>query len=283
MPSIRHTIIGLPSSGKTTFLAALWHLLTAGELDSRLELETLKGGDSAYLDRIVAAWRRCRQVSRTSLAEENTVLIYLKQPNKPGSFALSVSDLSGEAFRQMFSNRSCSRDLVEGLNGVGGVLLFVNANRPHQGVSILDVDEELLGGEAEGTLQITEWTHDDVSEEAKLVDLLRCMMQPPFTAKRRKLALIISAWDVVEAGSRTPDMWLEVEMPFLWQFLITNENAFTRKVYGVSAQGGDIGEDEDQSGVRESLLKRIPSERITVQSGSEMSSDLSQPILWLGE
>ncbi len=282
MPEIHHTIIGLPSSGKTTFLAALWHLLTAGELNSQLEIETLKGGDSSYLDRIVETWRRCRRVSRTSLAEENTVLIYLRQPNRSGSFALSVNDLSGEAFRQSFATRTCSQGFVDGLNGSGGILLFVNANSPHQGVSILDAGHELVG-DTTGPTEVTEWTHDDVSEQAKLVDLLRCMGQAPFSGKLRKIAVIISAWDVVDAAIVTPEIWLKEEMPFLWQFLIANPGSFESSVYGVSAQGGDIGEDDDNSDVRDLLLQKIPSERIIVQKGSTTSSDLSQPILWLME
>ena len=44
-----YTIIGMPSSGKTTFLAALWHLITSGELDPSLTLERLEG-DYYYLN-----------------------------------------------------------------------------------------------------------------------------------------------------------------------------------------------------------------------------------------
>lgn len=38
-----HTIIGMPNSGKTTFLAALWHLVTSGEVKSSLALDHLEG------------------------------------------------------------------------------------------------------------------------------------------------------------------------------------------------------------------------------------------------
>ncbi len=281
MPEIYHTIIGMPSSGKTTFLAAFWHLLNAGELKSTLELETLKG-DSSYLDRIVEMWRRCKRVLRTSIAEENDIVMYLKDQAGQRSFALSFRDLSGEAFKNQFATRTCTPEFVEHVNSDGGILLFMTADRPHQAVSILDAGVDLVGG-PDNFADATEWTHDCVSEQAKLVDLLRGMQQQPYDIKLRKLAIVISAWDVAANDEVTPDSWLRAEMPFLWQFLVTNPQSFSLKVYGVSAQGGDVSENADNAEVRTALLKKIPSERIVVQHGGDVSSDLSRPVLWLSE
>jgi hypothetical protein len=283
MPETFHTIIGMPSSGKTTFLAALWHLLTAGELDSKLELETLKG-DVTYLNGIVEMWRKCKQVRRTSIAEESDIVMYLKDRTGQRSFVLSFRDLSGEAFKSQFATRTCSAEFVEHLNGDGTVLLFVTADRPHQAVSILDAGVDLIGNVGNASVE-TAWTHESVSEQAKLVDLLSGMQQDPFQRKLRKLALVISAWDVVEAENpaRTPEQWLQEELPFLWQFLTSNPQSFRVQVYGVSAQGGDISETAGNTDTRTALLEKVPSERIVVKHGSEITNDLSQPILWLSE
>jgi stage III sporulation protein SpoIIIAA len=48
-------IIGLPETGKTTFLAALWHVVTSEEVNESLRLERLHG-DSKYLNEISAKW-----------------------------------------------------------------------------------------------------------------------------------------------------------------------------------------------------------------------------------
>ena len=68
-----HWILGLPRSGKTTFLAALWHVIDAGEVATKLVLDKLVG-DHVYLnDR--SRWRRCEEVPRTSMAAETKVAI----------------------------------------------------------------------------------------------------------------------------------------------------------------------------------------------------------------
>src|SRR5271165_6669586 len=74
-----HSIIGLPGTGKTTFLAALWHLIDAGEVSTRLVLDKLIG-DHSYLNSIVEAWRRCEEVPRTSMAAEASVAVHLHEP-----------------------------------------------------------------------------------------------------------------------------------------------------------------------------------------------------------
>jgi hypothetical protein len=162
-------------------------------------------------------------------------------------------------------------------SGDGGILLFVNADRPHDAVSILDAGSELVGT-VEQVVDTREWTHESVSEQAKLVDLLRGMQQDPYTRKLRKLALMISAWDVVEQTDKTPEEWLKEELPFLWQFLTSNSQSFHVQVFGISAQGGDLNDE-----ARTSLLEKVPSERIKVKVGGYLSSDLSQPLLWLSE
>ena len=58
-------IIGLPASGKTTFLAALWHVIEADETECRLKLNRYEG-DLKYLNAIAQAWRTFNKVPRTS-------------------------------------------------------------------------------------------------------------------------------------------------------------------------------------------------------------------------
>jgi hypothetical protein len=61
--SQHYVIIGLPRSGKTTFLTAFWHLIDAG--------------DQQHLNAIAEAWRRCEEVPRTSMAAEVSVHIHV--------------------------------------------------------------------------------------------------------------------------------------------------------------------------------------------------------------
>src|SRR6202012_2932063 len=98
-----HTIIGMPVSGKTTFLAALWHLITSAELDPTLLLDRLEG-EAHYLNTIVEVWQKCERLPRTSLAEENAVILHLKDRKSEAPITLNFTALSGESFHAQFAS-----------------------------------------------------------------------------------------------------------------------------------------------------------------------------------
>ncbi len=240
MTAQHHVIIGLPQSGKTTFLAALWHLIDAGEVPTRLVLDRLVG-DHQHLNAIVEAWRRCEEVPRTSMAAEVSVQIHIHEPASGRRAVLSFPDLSGESFERQFAARGCRRSYVEGFETDGGILLFVKADRGHQGLTIMDLAPALAGAdEADRTGAARDWSPDLVPEQVQLVELLQFLQRRPFRRARRRVAVVVSAWDVVPAPRPSPVAWLARELPLLYQFLVANPPSFEFRVYGVSAQGGDV-------------------------------------------
>lgn len=273
-----HSILGLPGSGKTTYLAALWHVIDAGEVATSLVLDKLIG-DNAHLNKIVDAWRRCDEVPHTSMQDEQKVTIYAHAPASGQKIVLCFPDLSGESFTQQFAARRCAPDYIEGFNGRGGILLFVNANRPSDGMTLADIGPAIA--EADRPVEPRgekEWTADLVPEQVRLVDLLQFLLRPPFVRRPRRLSVVISAWDVVLAPKPTPEQWLARELPLLHQFLTNNPESFSVRVYGISAQGGDVTSDQ-----RATLLRRTPSRRIECAGSGGDPHDLTAPVLWLTE
>ena len=275
-----HTIIGMQGAGKTTYLAALWHLVNSDEVQTSLILDRLEG-DANYLNEMVETWQRCEKVRRTSAAEDHPIIIYLKQRTTSLSVALNFTDLSGEKFEHQFASRYCSPEYLTEVNGSGGLLLFVNADRPHKGLTIQDA-QGLLDGE--DTADEIEWQPNFVSEQAQLVDLLQCLQRAPFSEKTRRLAVIVSAWDVV-LNRATANDWLLHETPFLAQFLSTNQRSFETKMWGISAQGGALTTDAQgrivETELRTELLRQTPSSRIRCVSPEGTSSDITLPLCWL--
>jgi hypothetical protein len=275
-----HTIIGMPDAGKTTYLAALWHLVTSREVQTSLVLDRLEG-DVNYLNEMVESWQRCEKVRRTTSAEDHPIVIHLKQRATSLPVVLNFTDLSGEKFEQQFASRFCSPEYVAEVNGSGGLLLFINADRPHKGMTIQDTRGLLEGDEA--TTEV-EWQPKFVSEQAQLVDLLQCLQQLPFVQRKRRLALIVSAWDVVKNRASADD-WLLHEMPFLSQHLATNQHLFEVRMWGISAQGGVLTNDASgkviETEVRTELLRRTPSDRIQCVAPNGNSSDITLPLCWL--
>lgn len=276
MSALYHSILGLPRSGKTTFLAALWHLLDAGEVDTKLVLDRLVG-DHEHLNGIVEAWRRCEEVPRTPRTSETNVSIHVHEPATGRRIVLEFPDLSGESFEDQFASRSCKPDYVQGFAREGGILLFVNADRPLDGMTQHDLRPAITGDAeppTDGAEQ--EWSPKLVPEQVRLVDLLQFLQRPPFVRRRRRLALGVSAWDVIADRKPSPEDWLARELPFLNQFLRHNPESFDFRAYGISAQGGDVTGER-----RSELARQTPSRRVRCVGLNADPHDLTAPLVWL--
>ncbi len=273
MSDVYHSIIGLPRSGKTTFLAALWHVLDAGEVSTSLVLDKLVG-DHRHLNTIVEAWRQCDEVPRTSMAGETRVAIHVHQPLTDRKAVLSFPDLSGESFERQLTTRTCQSAYVKACDGDGGLLLFLTANRPLDGIVITDLAPAIAGA-VDQPGETREWTPQMVPEQVRIVELLQFLQQRPFQRRRRKVGLIVSAWDVILDPQPAPIAWLQRELPLVHQFLMSNRASFDSCVYGVSAQGGDLHRERD------ALLRVTPSERIKCVGPGGTSHDITEPVTWL--
>jgi hypothetical protein len=278
MTTALHNIIGLNRSGKTTFLAALWHLIQAGEVATKLVLDKLDG-DYQYLNRIAEAWRRCEEVPRTSMQAETSVSMHVHDPSGGRKSILNFPDLSGESFKRQVASRTCRKNYVESFAHGGGILLFVTADRPDDGLTILDLAPALEGEPAqEKTGAPKEWNPDLIPDQVRLVELLQFLQRPPFSHHHRRVSVIISAWDVLPNPKPAPDVWLARELPFLHQFLQTNLRSLNFRTYGVSAQGGSV-----RGSARDVLLAKRPSDRIECVGVNVEPHDLTAPIVWLME
>ena len=276
-------VLGLPGSGKTTFLAALWHLLTANEVDTRLSLVTLKAGESAHLNEIASLWRKARVQERTVHAGDRTVTMSLCSASAP-EFQLSFPDLAGESFQQMWEVRECSPEVAASLRSKG-VLLFIHADKIKAPGWIVDDAEasEAAGLPVEHGNPVA-WNARLAPTQVKLVDLLQSLESPPLNAGPRRVAIILSAWDKAAGAGMTPDEYLTAYLPLLRQYLTHGlSGTWAVKLFGVSAQGGVYDEagkpaqDEAQR-IRE---MDVPSKRISVVSTEGQSHDLTEPLQWL--
>ncbi len=280
MTGIHHTILGLPKSGKTTFLAALYHLVDSGEVQTNLRVSSYSG-DQTYLNSIVRSWLECKEVTRTSQALDTNVELHLVRPTTGRAITLAFPDLGGESFETQVEQRRCRQDYVDGCNLGGGILLFVSPDRRGDEEMTIVEGNAIFGapatGKQNGAQVQMSWSPNLVPSQVKLVELLQFMEVPPFARRRRRVAVIISAWDLVPNRSLEPRKWIETEMPLLYQFLMGNPGAFDTRFYGVSALGGDI---KDEARRRE-LMAMTHSARIMCVGPNCSPHDLTVPISWL--
>jgi hypothetical protein len=296
--SKRYLVFGLSGAGKSTFAAALWHLLDSREVPTMLA-KGRHSGNFRYLEKIAKRWCDGWKLERTKSEEVEDVRINLVHEESSTEFSLEFRDIAGESLRTAFATRYCDPEFVELVKHADGVLLFVSADRKMDDATILDVraatgDDEGLDDEddddddreddaaSEGESPPDQpFDPDKVPLQVRLVDLLQSLRLKPFDKEPFRVAVIISAWDLANATSA--DGWLADKMPLLDQFLRGGEIADSVRVYGVSAQGGVFAAkgDKDDENRKEIMKIRPASKRIRVEGHGAGKHDLTHPVRWL--
>ncbi len=317
----RFLVFGLQGSGKTTFAAALWHLLDSREVPTALA----KGrhtGNYRYLETIAQLWCDGWQVERTKSEEVEDVRINLKHPTDGAEVALEFTDLAGESFEKAFVTRLCDETFVEIVNAAEGMLLFVSAQRVIDDVTILEAfgdgrdDEEVAMSElriddtADGAAASAgpaagpeasaaviaeiqaadthepedddeEWDPATAPHQVQLVDLLQALQQAPFEGRRLRVAVVISAWDLSDGSA--PELWFAKRFPLLDQYLRNPQGALDLRVYGVSAQGGPLSQKGTPATPdRDRLISIVPaSKRVIIAGPNVAEHDITRPLYWL--
>lgn len=237
-------LIGLPSTGKTSFLAALWYMVGQSKLECGLSLHHLEGNNQ-YLNLIRDAWSEYRPVPRNIADTEKPVAMWLKDQKTGTVGRLSFPDLSGEAFRSQWTQRQLATAYDSSLAEAAGGVLFVNPVGPEKIIKPIRIDNidaalEGIGGEDLKKTKIkgVPWDIERSPTQVQLVDILQFMTERSYFQAPFRLAVVVSAWDRVRPANRHPSNWVATELPLLKQYLESNNELFETSFYGVSAQGG---------------------------------------------
>lgn len=299
-PSV--SILGLPSSGKTTYLAALWHVLTDSGGDTVLKLKDLLSGNSEHLNDIATLWRDAQEQKRTELGGSRVVSINMTDKNGE-AVTVSFPDVPGEAYRRMWEDRDVD-DAVVQLLQCTGVMLFIHADTikaPRWIIDDIAVSRALADGEVgskdeprtetpdadDPALLGVPWHPSHSPTQVQIVDLLQLLLRKPLNIGPRKIAVMFSAWDKAEDLEFSPAEFLQYKLPLLHQYLSFGPDGWDLEVYGISAQGGDYDNEEDgaqpKKEAAELRLLDDPSERIKLVGPRGPFTDLTLPIAWLME
>ena len=281
------SICGFPESGKTSYLAALWHLVTAKAEQTALEFDSLRNGDASHLNALATRWRNGLKQVRTEIQSNKLVSMNLK--NTAGELMrLTLPDLSGESYRTMFEDRECDPLVAKLLYDSQGILLLVHADTIKVPLMVTTVaaQTQALGSTIPDNQEVA-WTPRLAPTQIQLVELLQLLRLAPLNVQTSRIAIVLSAWDKVESEGKQPEPFLAEWLPLLKQYLEAGADKWQWKVYGVSAQGGDYEkEGEPLKGAKLAKLNDLkaleePSMRIRVVSSNSVSSDLTEPIAWL--
>jgi hypothetical protein len=283
-------ICGLPASGKTTFLAALWYVVfDKRDPTALLSFETLTGLDHSHLNAIMRRWLEAKEQIHTETSSGKIVSMNLT--DRTGrQVEMKFPDLSGESFQALWEDRECDPKLAELLRDCDGILMFVNADKIKGPVGVAETTKyakKLDGDAATKAAAETEAWHPKLAPTAvKLVEMLQMFRCEALQTRATRLAVVLSAWDKVEEENVTPEQYLASELPLLDQYLRNGPDRWNVRVYGLSAQGGDYESEEVKDDperdekVAEIRAMDDASDRIRLFT-PELARDLTEPISWL--
>lgn len=240
MKENRCFIMGLPNAGKTTFLAALWYVITNGENDVQLELLRIDGNTN-YLAKLSEQWLECKALARTKRGEEiKDLTLYLTDNMK--NYTLQFPDLSGETFQHWYTDRKIEENLAQQIKDADSILFFIN---------VKDIVAPFLINEANqfvdiGKDETVEYSRNKIKHDPVCVQITELLQFVSLLKRKQrvKLGIVFSAWDLLGDDSKKPEEYAKQELPLLWQFLKTNKKCFEVKYWGISALGGAIEETE---------------------------------------
>lgn len=279
------SIIGLPGSGKTTFLAAFWHLVQEQGLELSLRFEGLKNGNYEHLNALTDRWLAGQIQKRTITIGNKAVSMHLRdQDDQP--ILLEFPDVAGETFRDMWELREVPHELEETL-AAPAVALLVNGDTIRVPLWISDLNHLAAkvapeGGQPTGATM--DWEPRMAPTQVQLTDILQVLMNPQFRIGPRRLAILVSAWDAVAEEGLSPSEFVKQRLPLLHQYLVSGRDPWEYEVFGISAQGGeyeDPDKDEEIAETGELLDLDRPSDRISVVQKDDESHDLTKPVRWL--
>jgi Double-GTPase 1 len=266
-------VAGLPNAGKTTFLAALWHLVEAQELSTVLAYAGIAGIDVEHLRKIRNLWLEAKPIPRTRSSEEKLVQINLKADNGD-VLQLQIPDFAGESFRRFWEHRGASETVVASARDAQGHLLLINIDRISYPRSVHELRRELVD-EIE-TSPLAAFDPRKVPTAPMLADVLIALESEPINANPRRVAIGLTAWDTVASDGQSPEEVLEERLPLIAQMIKARASEREYRVYGISAQGGSYSEQKDRV-----LAHDNASDRLVVKYGEEETPDLTTMLSWL--
>jgi len=164
-------IMGYPAAGKTTFLAALFHVVfnARNSADSPVYLNNM--GKSEYLSSLNKDWVNAKQLNRTVLENEKlNISIELKHKKRDIIFTLNFPDLSGETFKNIYATRTIEKSLFLNIENADTILLFINVGGIKKIPLISNINYNFKE-EENGNSKVRDPQNDD-PDSIKLIELL---------------------------------------------------------------------------------------------------------------
>ena len=280
---MRITMLGLQSTGKTTYAVGVYAGMRSGKyatlrfLGVTESVATLNAG----LERL----SRRLPVSRTDTGEAETIGLRVSTEAE-GEHDLRVPDRSGEALRGTLHSRRWDPALLDELRATEGLILFLRPGEIKPGESVAELAALTAppeNGDPEDEPE-KPWSPQMMPTDVGMVDALQELLDIG-EGKEIPVAVVISAWDEVPPGL-TPREWMRRRVPLLAQYLEAATDRLRTAVFAVSVQGDAFVELKSEEEV-EALEVEVdvsepdPWDRATCIDADGAEAELVAPLVWV--
>lgn len=250
-------MLGLPRTGKSTYLGALWRLVQDPETSEMWEVDFR--GDRSRINMLADNVSNGIEIERTEVDTEEGFEVEVGFSGDH-SVRLDIPDLSGEASRELVEERMWRKSLADTLGRADALMLFVHPDKIELPIpaNFTGADESEDEGDKANEV---EFPVTDACTAAKLIELLENVIELRSDLWPIRVAVTVSAWDRVD-GNRSPPDWLEERLPGVAGMMNCNPDQLHAAVFGVSAQGGRLPHEKDallaKGGIGQRVFARDP-------------------------
>lgn len=265
-------IAGLPNTGKTTYIAALWYVIRHAKGGEALRASDELPNDVAYLNEITKCWLEYSSMDRSNVDIPNNIVLNLIKGDE--ELKLAIPDFKGETIRNIILDIP-STELSEWFGKSTNLLYFIyQAGHNTLFDQVGDEPKGNTTGENLPEFKVEHMCYDSLN--MMILKYLKTHMNI------ENLVLCISAWDEKKSDDDTPESYLKREAPAFFHFLKYQFPDI--KIYGISAQGAKYEyDDENKKLPKAEFVKKMKAKtaagiRAYVNDDGKEDNDITLPL-----
>lgn len=243
-------IIGLPDSGKTTFLAQLYVRIKKRKGKLRLS----KNADDLNIKAIESAVTALANgnTTKTTSADDNLEVV-LPVTLGDSEFKLVCPDYGGEQIRNIGDLLEVNQEMQDRVKSSDQWLFFIRPGEIFPEYDLSDTNYPDLQVSRDEELAIPEFSH-----QSRFLEILQALIHFKETGIRNqirtpRLFIVLTCWDEL-ATEKTPEQIILEKLPLLYDMICTNWGNHEFSFLGLSAQEFSL----DTKDAKDKYLDELP-------------------------
>ena len=272
-------LLGGPDSGKTHYAGQLYGRLQRRPGRLRLRPGEATPTDLTALQEVLSCLENGRAAQHTPVSTWTEVQLPLID-NRGRLMDLSWPDYGGEALRDVLADRVVPPSWQARLTAAHGWVMLIRINSEVVFPATLErIPQKADAKPSLNNVRATTW-----DSNARWVELLQMLLHVARIdtvqrVRRPRLAVLLSCYDELDAGSQDPGEVLRQRLPLVSAFLASTWSAGQMTIWGLSSLGRALVKDASDT----DFMQDGPEYQgwIVPPGGGVSNPDLSLPLTWL--